>query len=465
MKKILGILAIFAIVGGLSFAQSISVYNEVYSKTAEQHVAEGAGLTFWGIRNRTGINISTDKWGVDARYQLLINSNNGNYSEVTRFEGSPNQVNVWVKPVQGLTLRVGNDLGRNVAAGSMTAWDGRLGRMASFDKAVTGENTVEEGLVKSFDAPDANIFGGNSSRYAETGFTAEVTAIPYLTLAFNLPAPAGNLWYQEVTDPRTGNKIGEKFIMPFNVAADVNIANLFDVGAVYRGGFGDQKDFGATVGLYADFVGVKGLKIQAGWTGVVNANSTFTGMMLNNDLNTIVSEMSVISALIGGVLPNGGESADKYYNDDWKMASLIDLGVQYKFNNGLLLAAAAEMGLGYNWAFPLTVAAYFELPNIVDTFGISTRVIWENVAFVNKGNFFNDNPTASYGAVRINPNLKYSIGANAFELGANFQIGYANATNDTIKAVDTATSGVGVNSFSESFFGFNIPVKWTHYFN
>lgn len=458
MKKILGILAIFAIVGGLSFAQSISVYNEVYSKTAEQHVAEGAGLTFWGIRNRTGINISTDKWGVDARYQLLINSDNGNYSEVTNFVGSPNQVNVWVKPVQGLTLRVGNDLGRNVAAGSMTAWDGRLGRMAAFDGSLLGESTVDEGLVKSFDAPDANIFGGNSSRYAGTGFTAEVTAIPYLTLAFNLPAPTGNLWYEENT-----SKTYEKFKMKFNAAADVNIANLFDVGAVYRGGFGETKDTEATVGLYADFVGVKGLKIQAGWTGVVNANSTAVGLGLNYALDNIVDQMSVISGLIGGVAPNL-ENYYKYYNDDWKMASLIDLGVQYKFNNGLLLAAAAEMGLGYNWAFPLTVAAYFELPNIVDTFGISTRVIWENVAFVNKGNYYNDNPTASFGAVRINPNLKYSIGANAFELGANFQIGYANATNDTIKAIDTATQG-GVNSYSESFFGFNIPVKWTHYFN
>lgn len=434
MKKILGILAIFTIVGGLVFAQSVQVsgYNELYSKTVHQQIddAEGAHLIFWGLRNRTGVKVDAGSWGADARYQLLLSSLNqtdyGDYAMVTLLNENKNwQANFWFKPISGITLYLGNDYGRQVAAGEVAAWDGRMGHMTLWNSG-SHIKPNEDNVVKSVYDPSETMFSGKSSRYASNGITLEVTAIPNVKLAMNLPM--NEIYWSEI----------RQFTLPFNLAADVNIANLFDVGVVYKGGFMQATREHSTIGAYVDFVGVKGLKIQAGWTGVVNPNDEVNSPNTKHLRDTCFSYAEYREPTRENLAPIS------------QFASLFDIAFQFKADSGFMIAAAAELGAGYAYAFPLTVAAYVNVPNIVDTFGFDTRVTWESVSLANNGDIERVN-AFNYGKVKISPNLSYKVGAHSFGIGANFGMGYT-----TWNYVDME-EGFPTGWFG---FGFDIPVTW-----
>lgn len=437
MKKILGILAIFTIVGGLVFAQSVQVsgYNELHSKTVHQEIddAEGAHLIFWGLRNRTGVKVDAGSWGADARYQLVLRSlnheNYGNYGEITQLiEKDGWQANFWFKPISGITLYLGNDYGRGVTAGEVAAWDGRMGWMTEWNK---GRYELEKddplsGVEKVRSDPSETMFSGRASRYASDGITLEVTAIPNVKLALNLPAKE-LLWSD-----------ANHFALPFNLAADVNIANLFDVGVVYKGGFLQATREHSTIGAYVDFVGVKGLKIQAGWTGVVNPSDGVAANTFHVHNTPYLTFATLRSKDREDLAPIS------------QFANLIDIAFQFKTDSGFMIAAAAELGAGYAYAFPLTVAAYVNVPNIVDTLGFDTRVTWESVSLVNNGDIETLN-AFNYGKIKISPNLSYKVGAHSFGIGANFGMGYTTWNRPDME------EGEPTGWFG---FGFDIPVTW-----
>lgn len=225
MKKIIFVLAI-AVIGMASFAQKITVYNELYSEVIEKPALKNATTKFWGVRDRLYGKVESDRWAVEARFGVKFGDYEASYlgglitvTEDYVLADNGLKANVWLKPFDFLTIAAGTELDYALSPVYMVARD------------------------KNMDSDDG--------KWADRSIAVAVTPIENLLVGAAIPLP---------TD------INDQFQL--QLGAQYRLFDAFNIAAKYYGIFGKpeynrQND----IGIYADYTGFENLRIAAGYTG------------------------------------------------------------------------------------------------------------------------------------------------------------------------------------------------------
>lgn len=225
MKKIILVLVIAAI-GMASFAQKITITNELYSEIVEKEAIKDSTTRFWGVRDRLHGKIEHEKWAVEARFGVKFGEPDSTtlfpgYTLDRKFVLADNGIktNVWLKPWKFLTIAAGNTLEYALPGVKMVARDKRMDE--------------DDGM------------------WANSSLALAVTPIENLLVGVAIPIP---------TDFKNQFQL--------EIGAQYKFFDALNLGVKYAGTYGtpviQRKN---DVGVYVNYVGFENLNISAGYTG------------------------------------------------------------------------------------------------------------------------------------------------------------------------------------------------------
>lgn len=247
MKKVVVLLAIFAVMGSVLTAQTVTLWNELFTNTvainASGKLDSNGDVTtgdayFWGFRDRFHATVNADRWGAVVRVQSLLQGTNKDW-DAALLSCSATHANVTVRPVNFLKVVFGINYTEAIPGSYLTDARDDFGNAGLY---VTG-NTY----------PTASASYVGIGRYGKDGATVSLKFFENnFTLAFGLPTP------QTWKDMDTGAKL--------NIALNYFFKDLkMNIGGVF--GADIATDGNQKFGVYWDYAGLKGLILKAGFTG------------------------------------------------------------------------------------------------------------------------------------------------------------------------------------------------------
>lgn len=425
MKKILAAIAMFAVVGGVLFAQNtkIDASNELYSETIYRE-ANGpwddpdVRAGFWGFRETAEGKITTETWTLQARLRQWLwslgkttdwagpsagngeNSVNGDNWENSFYNDKNKRnvrVNFWYRPLAGIELGVGNDFASyyQVPAGYMLGSDNVMGYL------INTRLPVANG--------DDYMFPGNNAagaRWAPDGFALNITKVPNLLVSFNLP-------YMAIVDEYD-------FAPKFNAGAHYTFGENVNLGVTYHGGINPAN--GHVFGLYGQF---------------------------KND---------VVRIPLGATIGFRAKRTQLWTEYADKARIEVDFAPDFSFRNGMQLGISVSWGMAFGSTNPAdAIAGYTAVPALrkLMPFVVGLYYKWP----INNAWTFD---VRSWGEFAINNN---NLGIDVEHVVGQFYINPKIAYK--LNAHNEISVGVKIRSYfaagsSSDFFwtGFAVPVAW-----
>lgn len=301
-----------------TFAQYASFYNRLSSVLVIQDAEEDASPSFGSVSNRVVGRYDSEKFTLWGRAEFTITSDN-RWKGNVEFEPSIMEFAGAMRPFPFLELILGRGYGGSKGEFALTGYTltGAFGYATEasyglrkwadgegFTVLFRGDSLGIEGLRIGW---NAFPFLRNSQEKAQSG-------MPYGALQWNNKAA----WYTTVSVNYTLAQL-----ITFNLAARLDTA----------------KDANQTVGIYTEFIGVPGLRANAGVT-------LDTKTSLADPFYVLTQARAMVWYSPGNLFP-----ADLRFQvpDDLTergLSTAINAGVEYSFNGlGLPLMLAADMGI------------------------------------------------------------------------------------------------------------------------
>lgn len=321
-KTLLSVLALL-VCGGL-FAQYASFYNRLSSVLVIQDAEEGASASFGSISDRVVGRYDSEKFTLWGRAEFTLESENQwNHNvqltpTIMEFAGA-------IRPFPFLELMLGKGYG------------GSKGEFALTGYTMTGAygyaTEASYGLRKWADGEGFTILFRGDGLGIE-GLRIGWNALPILRNSQD----AGDL----VQDGKA------KYYT--TLSANYTLANLISFNLAGR--FDSAADANQTIGIYTEFIGVPGLRANAGVT-------MDTNQMLKDPFYVAVQARAMVwNSSEGNLFPAPTAFTMPAASAPAEFSAAVNAGVEYSFKElGLPLMLAADMGITAGWREVQTMPA------------------------------------------------------------------------------------------------------------
>lgn len=307
-----------------TFAQYASFYNRLSSVLVIQDAKEDASPSFGSVSNRVVGRYDSEKFTLWGRAEFTITSDN-RWKGNVKFEPSIMEFAGAMRPFPFLELILGRGYGGSKGEFALTGYTltGAFGYATEasyglrkwadgegFTVLFRGDSLGIEGLRIGW---NAFPFLRNSQEKAQSG-------MPYGALQWNNKAA----WYTTVSVNYTLAQL-----ITFNLAARLDTAT----------------DANQTVGIYTEFIGVPGLRANAGVT-------LDTKTALADPLYALTQARAMVWYSPGNLFPAVRERFEyPSMLTEKGLSTAVNAGVEYSFKDalGLPLMLAADMGITAGW--------------------------------------------------------------------------------------------------------------------
>lgn len=284
MKKLIAIAVALIAMSGAVFAQKVSAWNEVMVDPIN---VDGNTANFGQLRERMHASVSASMFSAEARYEVSLKPNGSWFGNGANLYQKPLKANIYIRPVSGLELILGNDYDKKLPGSERTDASDDLGK-----------------------GPGRESYLG-VAQFGHNGFGVVFTGVENLVLG--AAVPGDQLW-----GPNGG--IGLNFAVGYKVAPAA-----LDLGLALKSSLLGSNS--VDLGFYINWAGIKNLRLALGYTAFGNFNNHDIAFVFGYDFGILGMEVAFDFNTGGNSFQvDGGVKGDINKTVSWYVRALYENG-------------------------------------------------------------------------------------------------------------------------------------------